>query len=237
MPRAKSAPPIACDACGLYDMCRYAGLDRGEQDLDRVVSRRLVVAGGATLVRAGEESHGIWAVRAGAFKTEVFLRDGEVRVLDFHLPGEIIGLESLRDRQHRHTVTALEISSICLLCPWTAPCDGSDVFQRLLVAAMGERLDWLQRTSILTGAQRAEQRIATFLLGLSLRYRVHRLSARAFRLPMTRGDLASYLGLALETVSRVLSRFQNQGLIVMRGRYMEIAQEQALERLAAVPVV
>jgi CRP/FNR family transcriptional regulator len=154
-------------------------------------------------------------------------------VTGFYLPGEVLGLDAIGRGEHNYTAVALEDSEVCVI-----------LFSRLQEFAL--RVPGLQQQlfrllsnditrdhglMLLLGGMSAEQRLAAFLLSLSRRYRRLGYAADRFNLRMTREDIGSYLGLTLETVSRLLSRFQRDGLIGMQQREIELKDTDRLMKL------
>jgi len=185
---------------------------------------------GDHIFREGDDFQAIAAVRAGTVKTYVLDRGGHEQVLGFHLPGEIIGLNAIHHA--RYPCNAIALDTV-VLCRFSFP-------QMALLAA---RMPGLQqqlfrllsedigKAALLAGDYTADERMAAFLLSLSRRYAQRGFSASRFHLTMTRTDIANYLRLAPETVSRVLRRFQSDGLILIDRREVEITQMSALEQL------
>lgn len=234
--RKKKAIEVVCDHCGLYGLCRLAGLETDDTELlERIVARRQPVAKGQVLYRAGDPSNGVFAVKSGAFKAYVEGEDGP-KVVDFHLGGELLGLEALEGGRYGQTVEALEAGSVCAMAVDDTQLVGQPLleFQQQLIRTMSEKIQHDQWLTSLIGTQSAEQRVAAFLVNLSHRLADRGLPATEFRLPMSRDDIADYLGLALETVSRMFRRFQAQGLLVARGRYTRLFDPDGLRDLAGI---
>lgn len=229
-------PEVECDNCGLHGLCRIAGLDTEESLLEKVVSRRKPVARDTAITWPGKPFDSIYAVKSGAFKMVSPTGDGEERVLGFYFPGELIGLESLDSAQYVHSVVALDNSSVCELDFENLKAIDSriDQVQHELIHAMSRRLLHDLWIGSLLGTQNAEQRVAAFLLSVSARFSERGLPALRFRLPMSREDTANYLGLAVETVSRMFKQFRVQEIVVARGRQTEILNLERLEALAGI---
>jgi CRP/FNR family transcriptional regulator len=225
---------VGCNHCDLLGFCNLAGLGCDEARLEKIVQRWVPVASDETLVVCGESSETLYAVKSGMFKTVTYTDDGAERVVDFFVPGELIGLDALDCGGYRHTVIAVEDSSVCvmeiqqLLQPPTL-----ELFKDQLIAALVWKLRLDQSRFQMLGAQTADQRLAMFLLDMAQRLKLHGLSDSQFRLSKRR-DIASYLGLALETVGRTLKRFEQQGWIETRGRHTCLNQTAALAKLAGV---
>jgi len=226
---------VECSHCGLYTLCQLAGLDSINTDvLDSVVNRRQQISSGQVPFDAGEKFRGDFAVKTGMFKTVTYFNDDRESIIDFYLPGELIGLDALDSNTYLHKVVAMENSSICEMDLDTMKnLDDKFVdFQAGLIQALGRKVRMDQYQAILISAQSAEQRLAVFLIGISSRFQAHGLPAEEFRLSILRKDIANYLGLALETISRMFKAFEQQGLLEARGRLIQLTQYEELKKLA-----
>lgn len=195
----------------------------------------LPVGMGEMLYRAGEPFYAIYAIRSGSFKTIAEERDGFEHVTGFHLPGDVLGLDGVSANIYRYWAVALEDSTVSVL-PFhlleTLSQRDSDMqrrIHRLMGAEMARERDVIMMLTMPT-----DRRMAHFLLDVTHRLEPNRSGkepARAFDLCMSRAELGSYLGMRLETVSRTLSRFQQEGLITMDGRTIQIIERDALSAL------
>ena len=240
MPHGLEAKPRAtfkqhCTECLLNGMCLAAPLDERERGkLNDIMDKWRPLDKHRHLFREGDAFHGLVFVRAGAIKTYRTGEDGEERITGFHLPGELLGLVGLANGIHQNSAVTLETTSVCVLPPdhiakiaVEVPASRERLLQLVSWVYLGEQ----DISNILT-KNRAEERVAAFLLSLSRRYRARRLSATRIRLPMSRTDMANYLGLTLETMSRVFARLARQGIIGCDRRELEITDESALRLLA-----
>ena len=222
-----------CSTCAFSQACMDEGMDKGAlMDLHVLVEHVGPYHAGDHLFREGEPFEAIAAVRAGTVKTYVVDRDGHEHVLGFHLPGEVIGLNAIDGETYPCNAVALDT---VMLCRFSFP----------KIAVLATRLPGLQRqlfrllsrdigrAALLAGDWSADQRMAAFLVGLSRRLAARGFSATRFQLTMARTDIANYLRLAPETVSRVLRRFQEEGRLVVDRRELELLDTAALEALAA----
>ena len=211
---------VRCSACNLRDLCLPSGLERDQIAAfsDAVYTRRRVKRG-ETLYRAGAPFDAIYAVRTGFFKASVVLEDGRDQVTAFHMGGEIVGLDGIGTERHTTDVIALEDSEVCII-PYARLEEAG--MQRQLHKAMSRELVRDQGVMLLLGTMRAEERLAAFLLNLSQRFVARGFSPSEFHLRMTRDEIGSYLGLSLETVSRLFSRFQEDGLIAVQQKHIVI---------------
>jgi CRP/FNR family transcriptional regulator len=209
-----------CSACNLREVCLPAGLDEGSPEvLDAMVYARRRVKRGETLYRAGSAFDSIYAVRSGFFKSRLVLEDGRDQVTGFHMGGEILGLDGIATEAHAADVIALEDSEVCVI-PYARLQEPQ--MQRALHKVMSRELVRDQGVMMLLGTMRAEERLAAFLLNLSQRFLARGYARDDFHLRMTRDEIGSYLGLSLETVSRLFSRFQDEGLIKVQQKHIRI---------------
>ena len=177
---------------------------------------------------------GLFVVREGALKTTTLSADGEEQVLAFHLPGEIIGLDALASSQHRCEAVALATTTVCEL-PFSgllALAAVQPLLQQQLWRALGQSAGRDQDHVEMLIRRQAGERIALFLSGLLKRYGHTDEAAPQLVLPMSREDIGHFLGLALETVSRGFTRLQDDGVIAVTGRRVQLLQPEELQRLA-----
>ena len=222
-----------CSTCAFSQACLSHGMDKAALlDLHVLVEHVGPFAAGEHLFREGDPFDTIAAVRAGTVKTYVVDRDGREHVLGFYLPGEVIGLDGIDGERYPCNAVALDTTMLCR-------------FSFTKMATLASRLPGLQaqlfrllsrdigRAALLSGDWSADQRMAGFLIGLSQRLSARGFSATRFQLTMARTDIANYLRLAPETVSRVLRRFQQEGLLRVERREVELLRREQLEALAA----
>jgi CRP/FNR family transcriptional regulator len=230
-----SALKTRCSACSMRELCLPVGLDATAlKELDRVVTDRTRVKKGASLYRAGEAFSALYAIRIGSCKTSVLAEDGHEQITGYHMLGDIIGLDGIATERHACEAVALEDTEVCVL-PFEQLEGMARRFPSLqhnLHQFLSREIGRDQNMMLLLGSKRAEERLAVFLLSLSDRYHRHGYSPSEFVLRMTREEIGSYLGLKLETVSRLLSRFQTEGLLQVQGRDVKLLDTVALKRLA-----
>lgn len=225
---------VACERCGLYTLCVLAGLyDPDHTRLDRIVTRRQPLAKRGQLFREGEPFRGVYAVKSGAFKAFSTSGANKPQVSCFYLPGELMGLEAIHGGYHTYSVEALEPSQVCVLSFENVPQLKARMatFQEELVRGLSGQLAQLHRSVSHARSACKEARLAAFLLDLSARYAERGLPAWEFRIPMTRYDIASFLGLAVETVCRLFQGFQKRGVLVARGKYTRLCDLNVLREL------
>lgn len=238
-PRAASEVSIprlktACSNCSLRELCLPIGLSDEEMDkLDSLVFLRRPVKRGDYLFRVGEPFDSLYAARAGFFKTKLLLEDGREQVTGFHMAGELMGMDGIGTERHTCDAVALEDSEVCVI-----PFDRLEGLSREVEAlqhhfhkVMSREIVREHGVMMLLGSMRAEERLAAFLLNLSQRLQTRGYSPTEFNLRMTREEIGSYLGLKLETVSRVFSRFQEEGLISVQQKNIRIVSTTGLREM------
>lgn len=227
----------ACGNCSLRELCLPYGIDLEEMArLEDIVERKRPFSRGHTVFHQGESLKAIYAIRTGSVKSHTVGPDGEEQITGFHFPGELVGLDAIADEVHDCTVTSLEATSVCEL-PFDRLdelCDEIPGLRRQLMRLLSREIIQDQHLLLLLGKKSAEERLASLLLSLSGRFQLRGLSATEFNLSMSRGDIANYLGLAVETVSRMFARFQADGLIHIEGRSVNVLDMHRLKALADI---
>ncbi len=221
---------VACSHCSLGELCLPKGLTEEEKSrFEQIVHRSRPIRSGEHIFRAGDTFNSIAVVRTGCFKSYTIDDEGKEQVLGFHLPGEIIGLDAIHNGQHIANVVALDTSAMCSL-PFKSMSTlarNMPGLQAEIFRVMSQRIAELETFA---GDLSADERIALFLRSLSTRFSKRGYSNREFILAMSRRDIASYLRLATETVSRVLARFQQRGLIEVERKRVLILDYEALKK-------
>ncbi|MBF0628765.1 MAG: helix-turn-helix domain-containing protein [Magnetococcales bacterium] len=223
---------VECRQCGLFGFLQlFEGL---RLDLsNRFLSRRLPVAKGDRLFAADDPFRGIYAVKSGCFKSYSVLEYQGEQISGFYLPGELLGLDAIRAGVYGYHVVALETSSVCQL-PFSHIDDlqGELVsFQEQVIQVLVDQVRHDQRQTLLVGRRTAEERLGAFLLNLAERFERHGFSGGEFRLPMLQNDIANYLGLSIETVSRTLRAFREQELVSIQGKRVRILNPVCLRSI------
>ena len=224
-----------CSTCSVRELCLPVGVDReGLHQIDALVTDRVHLKKGDTLYRAGDPFAALHAIRVGSCKTTVLGEEGREQVAGYHMIGDIVGMDGIGTERHGGQAVALEDTEVCVL-----PFDRLEELARHVVPLQNNLHKVLsteiardQNVMLLLGSMRAEERLAVLLLDLSRRHRERGYSATEFVLRLTREDIGSYLGLKLETVSRLFSRFQEQGMLQVRGRAVKLLDVPALKQLA-----
>lgn len=228
---------VACQDCSLHQLCLPVGLDGADLALlDRIIRRRRPLRRGEYLFRAGDPLRAVYAVRSGSVKTYTCSSDGDEHVTGFHLPGELIGLDAIGSGVHPRSARALETSSVCEVAY-----EGLEELsmkirglQRQLLRLMSREIHHDETMMILLAGMAAEGRLAALLSNIAARVGERGFSPRAFRLSMSRNDIGSYLGLAVETVSRLFTRLQAEGLLSVQRKQVMIHDPDRLRRMAGI---
>jgi CRP/FNR family transcriptional regulator len=227
---------VTCSSCNLRELCLPGALCAEElARVENLVYARRRLKRGESLFKAGTEFNAIYAIRSGFFKTSVVDGEGREQVTGFFMSGELMGLEGLGTGTYNGTAVALEDSEACVL-PYSLIEEMSrelPVLQRHLHSVLAREIVRDHGVMMLLGSMRAEERLATFLTNLSRRFLRRGYSASDFHLRMTREELGSYLGLKLETVSRLFSQFQKEGLIEVAQKHVRILDAVRLARIVA----
>lgn len=231
---------VACQRCSLRGVCEPVNLPSHEQTrLDAIIERRRPISRGEFLYRSGEPFRSIFCVKAGSIKTYATTDKGEEQVTGFHLPGEMIGMEGIAMGYNTTDAVALETSSVCEI-PYDRlqeiSADVPALLQQLILLTSQEVMHG-QTLTMLISKKSAEERLAALLLSLSDRFANRGFSPTDFHLSMSRHDIGNFLGMAVETVSRVFTRFDNEGLISARRKHIQLQDLPRLRKLAGSPKV
>ena len=226
---------VSCQQCGLKELCLPNNLSVEEmEELDSRVKRSKPMQRGDYLFEPGDKFKSVYAIRSGSMKVYSTNKEGNEQVIGFYLPGELLGLDAIDSQVHSSSAVALETASICEI-----PFDSIDELsknihnlQTHMYRLLSREIRQDQELQMLLAKNTAEVRIAAFLMNLSLRFEQRKLSSNCFRLPMARTEIGNFLGLAVETVSRVFTRFQKSGVISADGKEIETLDRSTLCHMA-----
>ena len=231
---------VSCSNCRLGSICLPVALESDDIDkLDDIIRRGKPMHKGDHLYREGEDFNSVFAVRSGAVKAYRVTDDGREQVTGFYFPGEILGMDGIAKNSHNCSAKALETSAICEI-PFASLADLSvkmPNLQRHFFQLMSREITEDQQLITLLSKNTAEERIAALMLSISSRNARRQLSSTSFRLPMSRIDIGNYLGLTVETVSRVFSRLQKLGVLEVSNKEIEILDIKGLQDIANVVIV
>ena len=225
-----------CSTCSLRELCLPVGLRPDEfEQLDTVIKQSHRLKKGEFLFRSGESFHSLYAIRTGFFKTTVASQDGRDQVTGFFMSGELIGMDGICTHSHSCDAVALEDSEVCELPFGHMEALSKEIpsIQTHFFRLMSREIVRDQGVMLLLGNMQAEERIAAFLLNLSQRLHHRGFAANDFILRMSREEIGSYLGLKLETVSRTLSRFHQEGLIVVEHKHIRLLKPELLSQMVS----
>ena len=226
----------SCANCSMHQLCLPMGLDDNDiSRLDQIIGRRRRLARDERLYQMDEPFRNLYAIRFGHFKTYQVNPGGEQQITGFQMAGELLGMDAISTDLHHCTAVALEDSEVCEI-PFAS-------LQQLLAdmptllrhfhRIMSQEITREQNVMLLLGNMRAEQRFAVFLVNLSARYAARGYAPNSFGLRMSREDIGNYLGLTIESVSRLLSRFKKQGWIAVDKRELILLDPAKLKAMAA----
>ena len=224
----------SCSYCTLNELCFPRGMEMADMEkLNAVIEREKPLHKNDFLYREGDECKAIYAVRSGGIKTTVQNQNGESQIVGFHLPGELIGFDGFATDIHACSAEILETTSVCEL-PLTnleALCEAIPGLQKQMRRIMGLEVNSDHDLLLLLGKMNADEKLATFLINLSNRMKQRNWKETDFNLNMSRQDIANYLGMAVETVSRLFAQFQEKGIISADKRNIMITDMAALKRI------
>jgi len=228
---------IHCQNCSISELCLPFTLNDKELDsLDNIIDRKRPIHKGEQIFTDGQPMHALYAIRSGTFKTYTVNEQGEEQITGFHLAGDLLGFDAIADSEHPSFAKALETSMVCEI-PYNTLDSLSNTMPKLkkqILRMMSTEIRGDQEMLTLLNRKNAEQRLATFISTLSVRYHARGLSSSEFRLTMTRSDIGNYIGLTVETISRLLNRFHKNGLIQVDGKLITILDIAKLNECAAL---
>ena len=224
-----------CSSCRTRELCLPTGLGESEtQRLGQIMGHRRFIPRDGILYRMNDQLASLYAIRLGHFKTYEINAGGEQQITGFQMAGELLGLNAISTGRHHCDAMALEDSEVCEI-PFShlKGLFGNmptllHQFLRLMSSEISQEEDAMLRL----GNMRAEQRFAAFLVDLGSRYAARGYSFRRFELRMSREDIANYLGLSIESISRLLSKFKQQDWLRVHSRELELLDLASLDALA-----
>ncbi|WP_447858282.1 fumarate/nitrate reduction transcriptional regulator Fnr [Pseudomonas aeruginosa] len=226
---------IHCSSCALASHCLPSSLSLSEIDiLDEMVRRSRPLERGEFLFRQGEEFRSIFVIRTGMIKNYCITDTGVEKITGFQSPGEILGWAGVDCGEYPMSAQALEPTSVCEI-PFGRLDELAEAIPQLrrqLMRVMSREIREDQQMMLLLSKKSSEERIATFLLSLSARFRARGYYAHTLRLSMSRGEIGNYLGVAMETVSRSFTKLQQLGLIRVSGKGVQIVDYMKFCELA-----
>jgi len=226
---------IHCQDCSISQLCIPYSLNESELNrLDTIIERKKPVQKGNEIFKAGDSMKCLYAIRSGTLKSYTITEQGDEQITAFHLAGDLVGFDGISTGTHPSFAQALETAMICEI-PYDTLDELSTTMPKLrqqILRLMSSEIVGDQNMILLLSKKNAEERLASFIHNLSIRFAARGFSPREFRLSMTRGDIGNYLGLTVETISRLLGRFQKSGMIEVKGKYITVLDDAQLSELA-----
>jgi CRP/FNR family transcriptional regulator len=226
---------VSCGNCRLNSICLPLALESDDiKQLDEIIQRSKPLQKSQHLYREGDDFQSVYAVRSGTIKAYKTTDDGREQVTGFYFPGEILGMDGISNNSHASSAKALETAAICEI-PFTSLEKLSALMpnlQRHFFQLMSHEITEDQQLITLLSKNSADERVAALMLSISGRNARRKLSATQFRLPMSRVDIGNYLGLTVETVSRVFSRMQKMEVLRVDNKEIEILDVEGLRSMA-----
>lgn len=230
----KSAFNASCQKCGLQKVCFPTGLVKSDiERLDHIVERKPPLKKNQYLFKSGDSFSSLFAIRAGVVKLYSFSETGEEIIHGFYLPGDVLGVDALATKTHKLNAVAIDSVSVCVL-PFDDLTNLSlqipSLNQQIMVVMSKEVNEGRLHSEMLI-KRNADQRLAQFIWNMAERYRTRGYVYDEFRLSVLHRDVALYLGLTPETVSRILAKFHSENIVTWKKKEVKIHNEIALRAL------
>ena len=230
----RAEPVENCSTCSKRTSCMSSDVTQADvTKFEALIGGTRVVRRGETLFRIGDTFESLYTIRMGSFKTVIVHWNGIEHITGFHFSGDTLGLEGVSADQHSCDAIALEDSIVCIV-PFhllEILCREVKAIQHHVHQLLSSEIVREANLMMQFGTMSASQRLAAFLLNLSSRFAARGYSSTEFNLRMTRDEIGSYLGMKLETVSRMFSRLQKDGIIEPNGKHIRIINLDRLSRL------
>jgi CRP/FNR family transcriptional regulator len=207
------------------------GLKSGDLDqLDNIIKRRRPLKKGDHLFNAGEEFSSIFAIRSGSIKSYIINEEGEEHVIGFKMPGDLVGLSAINGDHYKNSAKALETCSVCEIPFAQLEALGHEIpgLSHHILEIMSKEIQDEHYKTAMCSKMPAEARLASLLHTLSSRFGERGYSPHEFNLSMSRNDIANMLGLAVETVSRLFTHFQDDGILEVERKHIRILDHDKL---------
>jgi CRP/FNR family transcriptional regulator, anaerobic regulatory protein len=223
-----------CSSCNLQELCLPRGLSSENMDkLDHVIKGSRPIQKNKHIFRGEDVFEAFYAVRSGSIKVYTLNESGEEQIIGFYFPGEILGFDAIEEHKHTCSAVALETTTVCSI-PYNKLNEISSKIPELqdqILRLMSREITKENKLLLSINKRSAEERIATFLVSLSSRFHKLGYSSKEFNLPMSRQDIGNYLGLTIETVSRLFTKFQKNGLVKVDKKTVVIKDMQTLHSI------
>ena len=236
----RSRISVSCQNCGLFLICLPGGLNTIDLKLlDTIIKCRRPIKRNEVLFRTGEPFQFVYAIQSGSVKTTILTEDGREQVTGFHFPGELLGLDAISPGHHSHTARSLERTRICEVPfrRFEALAQRLPKLQSQMLRIMSNQIGYIQNLSMPLRRNSTKAKLAIFLLNLSERLRQRGFSDTEYHLSMSRNDIANYLGVAVETVCRLFTLLQEEGVLWIQRRHIYFLDLPLLRNIAGLPRV
>jgi CRP/FNR family transcriptional regulator len=222
-------PSSLCQHCAMTGMC-FSQADTNK--VEPKVRSHKVYQKSDILFRSGQPFNAIYVLRSGSAKSSVIANSGHDQISNFYFPGDLIGLDGFDNGSHAQSIKFLETSSVCRidLGELDKAMASSAGIRHNMLQGMSHALNDEDKFLLSLNHMNSAQRLSTFILDLSFRFENRGLSGNVFDLSMTRVDIANYLGMAIETVSRLLTQLQNEQVIEVEKRRVSIVDREKLSQ-------
>jgi CRP/FNR family transcriptional regulator len=229
MIQARTLKNISCHTCSASSLCLPAGLEKADIDsLDDLINKVKLFTKGEHVFHIQDEVSNLYAVYQGSCKEYWIDAKGNECITNFYFPGDIIGMESLANRQHLFSVSALEDAELCVI--------PLDEFYKSMEANPAIMRRFIQITSLkmqndksTTMGTTTSERVCDFLMNVTLRMLERNHSEENINLPMSQLEISNYLCIAYETVNRVLKDLKTNKIINLKNKTLQILDIPQLE--------
>ncbi len=224
-----------CKHCNLEKICFSSGLSAdGMANFERATEKTLKVKKKQPVFKRGDRLDSIYAIKSGSIKTSITSARGQVQVLGFHLPSHLIGFDGFADSRHTCDAIALEDTLLCELSlqDFESLCDVLPSMRKIMLQQVGAEISRHHNIALTLGQMQTEERLATYLLRLSCSFKRLGYSCLSYNLPMPRHDLANFLGMAPETLSRMFARLEQANIMQINKREITILDLDGLQKLS-----
>ena len=226
---------IICEECGAKKLCFNHVLNAEQKKtFCTFITNSHAFSKDQHLFRTGGATENLYILKSGSAKSYLVSENGDEQIIGFHFPGEVLGLDDLTNNQHASSVVFLEDSNVCSISTnsFDALVNEIPQIQHETISRLNEKIGHAHELLLMINHLTAEQRVAAFILELSERMNLIGFPKTSIKLNMSRPDIANYLGLASDTVSRLLKTFERQSLILVKNKNLEIIDFQKLRNCA-----
>ncbi len=230
----------SCSNCGLQGICFPMGLEHADINrLDQIVNHKPRLDKGEILYHSHDAFDAVYAIRSGMLKLYSNQEDGTEVIHGFYFPGDVVGFDGIETGVYQLNVEAIESSTLCEI-PYNQLQSLSMEVPNLsmhLYHVLSKKMNDSYYQAQLLAIKSAEQRLANFLYHTAERVRARGFDEFKFHLPILHREVANYIGLTPETVSRLLTQFHKKGIVTWKKRQVTMHDKDVLRNLAGIPEV